>query len=360
MTVTAGDGFDYVYVISVTNHGPSDAQAVSLVDTFPAGFDRGLVAPSSGICDVSDPDDFSCELGTIPAGQTVTVNVHYTVPSTTDSGTQTNSVEVTTTTTETDPTDNQASDTNTVVENVILTTTKEFNSPTVTAGGASQAFTLSITNSGLSDADNVTLTDAVDPRLVVESIAAGDFSCGAPSQSIGCTLAHLGAGQTRSITVTYHVLSTTDSDPSVSNTATGDLAEVSPTSGSDSVAIVESVSLDLVKTFTPATVTAGDGPYAFTVAVTNNGVSDADNLVVSDTVSAALDVSGATATLGGDCTATVGNAVSCSFANLGGRCHCHDHRDLHRPVDDRLPVPSPTPPPVTPTRPIRPRPTPPR
>ena len=40
------------------------------------------------------------------------------------------------------------------------------------------------------------------------------------AQSISCNLAHLAAGDTQSIVVTYHVASTTDSDPSVGNSAT--------------------------------------------------------------------------------------------------------------------------------------------
>ena len=36
------------YTITVTNAGPSDATAVSVTDTFPAGFSRGTVTPEPG------------------------------------------------------------------------------------------------------------------------------------------------------------------------------------------------------------------------------------------------------------------------------------------------------------------------
>ena len=59
--------------------------------------------------------------------------------------------------------------TTTVQENVVLSVSKNFNSATVTAGGASKTFTVSVTNSGFSDADNLSLTDTVDSRLIVEA-----------------------------------------------------------------------------------------------------------------------------------------------------------------------------------------------
>src|SRR2546423_12613777 len=47
-SVIAGDGSTYTYTIKVKNAGPSDAQAVSLSDTWPAGFSRsGLVTTRS-------------------------------------------------------------------------------------------------------------------------------------------------------------------------------------------------------------------------------------------------------------------------------------------------------------------------
>ena len=40
--VTAGDGVGHAYTITVTNSGPSDAPAVSLIDTWPGGFSQGF------------------------------------------------------------------------------------------------------------------------------------------------------------------------------------------------------------------------------------------------------------------------------------------------------------------------------
>ena len=190
-----------------------------------------------------------------------------------------------------DTADRPARDSVEIVEDVHLSVTKTFDSDTVTAGGAAQSFTVDVHNSGVSDADNVSLTDTVDSRLVVDSVTAGGYTCpngDANAQTITCTLAHLAAGATQSITVHYHVATTTNSDPSVAQHARQRQSdEDGPTSGSDTVAIVEDVTLSVTKTFNSDTVTAGGASQTFTVSVHNSGVSDADNVSLTDTVDGA-------------------------------------------------------------------------
>ena len=45
----------------------------------------------------------------------------------------------------------------------------------MTAGGVAKTFTIAVTNSGLSDADHVSLSDSVDARLAVDSINGGSW-----------------------------------------------------------------------------------------------------------------------------------------------------------------------------------------
>ncbi len=88
-------------------------------------------------------------------------------------------------------------------------------------------------------------------------------------------------------------------------------------SNTASVDITSDASLSLVKTFTDASVTAGTTGHTFTILVTNTGAfSTTHNVVVSDAVDGRLAVSGETATGAGDCTASVGQSISCSFASL--------------------------------------------
>ena len=116
----------HTYTITVSNGAPSDAASVILSDTWPAGFTRGTVTPSTGTCDTTtNAPNFSCSFGTIASGGSVTVTATYTVPTTTTAN-QTNTATITS------PTDstagnNSASDTDTV--------TPANHPPTANAGG---------------------------------------------------------------------------------------------------------------------------------------------------------------------------------------------------------------------------------
>ena len=100
---------------------------------------------------------------------------------------------------------------------------------------------------------------------------------------------HLAAGATETITVHYHVDTTTDTTLGVSNSADASSDEVADASGSDTVDIVEDVELAVSKAFDSPSVTAGDGPHSFTIDVTNNGVSDADHVHLTDPVTGTAD-----------------------------------------------------------------------
>jgi uncharacterized repeat protein (TIGR01451 family) len=236
-SVIAGDGVVHTYTISVYNAGPSDAQAVSLSDTWPAGFSRGTLPV--GCANVGAGPDFTCSFGTITSGATVTITVTYTVPSTTDSGDQANTVTATSSTF--DPiTPNTATDHTTVTESVVLHLTKTFTEHNVTAGTSGHTFTIAVSNSGPSDADHVRVTDTVNARLVVTGISAPGFDCSASSgQTVDCSLLHLDSTDgTLTITVTYTASSGAEV-PGVSNTASVTSDEVTTAvTGTDTANVI--------------------------------------------------------------------------------------------------------------------------
>src|SRR5205085_7596839 len=124
---------------------------------------------------------------------------------------------------------------------------------------------------------HVHLTDLVPSSLLVDSISPGPFNCAASTgQQVDCSLSHLAAGRTQILSVTYHVGTATESDPHVTNTASGSSDENTARNGDDSVAIVENVSLFVTKAFTDGAVDAGTTGHVFTITVKNTGVSEAD------------------------------------------------------------------------------------
>ena len=208
-TVTAGDGLSHAYTITATNGGPSDATTTSLTVSWPSGFAQGTITPSQGSCSpVGAGPDFSCDLGTIAAGGSATVTVAFSVPAATPGGIQTLTASVTSPVGDPDPTNNSATDDTTVIEAATLLVTKSDGLPTVVAGTTGHAYTITVTNSGPSDADTVVLDDSVPSAFSAGSPGAdlgGDCSTSV-GNTIHCTLpASLGVGATWTITVPYAV-----------------------------------------------------------------------------------------------------------------------------------------------------------
>jgi subtilisin len=126
--IAAGDGNTYKYTITVKNNGSLNASNVKLFDAWPAGFKRGIIATSQGICDTATSStNFTCDLGTIVKGGRVTITAKYTVPSSTSPGNYTNKVQISSTTPDSNTANNIAEDKNIV--KVVLTIKRKGGSP---------------------------------------------------------------------------------------------------------------------------------------------------------------------------------------------------------------------------------------
>ena len=228
VSATAGDPAGFDYTMTVTNDGPSDnTGGFDVTDTL----DSGLTFEAGG----SDP----ALLGRRPArdlhqhgrsrdglpDDTDTFTIHVTLASDVDSGATLSNTAAVDSNGTADPNsgNNTSSTTSTDVdEDVALQVTKTFDSATVTAGGVGTSFTIDVTNNGVSDADNVS-PDRHGRRAADRGRRHGR-ELRLPgrrlrAESITCTLGHLAAGATKSITVDYHVASTTNAAAGVSNSA---------------------------------------------------------------------------------------------------------------------------------------------
>ena len=74
--VEAGDGV--TFLVTVTNLGPGPATGVTVTDNLPDGLDLDSANPSQGSCNASDP--MTCSLGSLAAGQSVTITIQMHVP----------------------------------------------------------------------------------------------------------------------------------------------------------------------------------------------------------------------------------------------------------------------------------------
>ena len=308
--VTAGSTGN-TFTIAVTNNGPSDTENVAITDTVdPALTVTNVSADSGADCSSSSGNNIDCSLATLTAGSTVTVTVTYDVDTAIDTSTINNTASISS-----DEDSTTAQDTLEITEDVTLAATKTFTADPVTAGSTGNTFTIAVTNNGTSTADNISITDTVDPALTVTNVSIDNGDCSASSgQSVDCSLATLAAGSTVTVTVTYDVA--TDIDTSTINNTASISSDEDSTTAQDTVDITEDVTLSAVKTFTADPVTAGTTGYEFTIAVTNNGTSTADNISITDTVDPALTVTNVSADSGADCSSSSGNNIDCSLASL--------------------------------------------
>ena len=315
---TAGDHGEYH--ITVSNVGPSDAQEPVVTDTLPSGETYVGAAGAGWVCS-ADEQVVTCTDGTnLVAGISApTIDLMVTISPSLESASVTNTASVSSSTSDSNPGNDSASDTTGIDTSADLAITKTHTG--AFTAGSDGTYSLTVTNNGPSDALAPTVTDQVpSPFSVVSASGGSAWDCsGSSANHVSCTaLASLPAGDTAS--TLWVVVSTPPSQAAttVTNTAsvlsaTSDPVE-SNNSSSDPTSIVTSADLWVTKTH-QGTFTAGnDGSYV--IAVGNLGPSDAaEPVVVSDTLPASETFASATGT-GWSCSDDLQVVTCADAANL--------------------------------------------
>ena len=280
--VTAGDGVNHTFTITVTNTSTSAANNVVVADTWPAGFVPGTIVPSVGTFTAPDPvtGNFTWTIGTLAGKASATLTAQYTVPASTPQGTETNKAVVTTSTFDPNPKNNTATFDIDVVQDVDLSLDKVTVSPVV--AGQLVSYTITIKNSGKSD---VTAALVSDPFAGVLSGVTWTavFSGGATDSGTGdiAETIDLPAGGSVLYSVTGLLASSASGD--LVNTAT----VTSPfDTATDTVTdpITTNVNILVNKT---GDITYKAGAFLnFTVVVSNLGTSVANGVAVFDALPA--------------------------------------------------------------------------
>ena len=293
--VVAGESMSYE--ITVSNAGPSEADNVVVTDALPSGVtiddvsgshDASCVAREPG--DTSEPT--SCAFGTLPVGiahaRTMTIDVTVDPDQT---GTLTNDARVSSDTEDPDTSTNQASvATDVITEADLRVATTDF--PATVTAGETLRHELRVDNDGPSTARQVDLRHALPDEAAFDGadIIEGDGACALleePPHTVSCDLGDLDPGEFARVVVETTV------DP-----ATAEGAELEATATVSSIT-EDPDEADNVDTATTTVETAADlgisktsdkDVYAssdwieYTVTVTNEGPSDALDVVVVDTL----------------------------------------------------------------------------
>ncbi|MBK6796406.1 MAG: DUF11 domain-containing protein [Acidobacteria bacterium] len=335
----AGGTADIDYLLLIANAGPNNATNVTIEDAFPANTVlvsapalatnaitiNGVGAPTFAINCTVFGNIFQCTPGNntalnagwgpgvLPNALLAVIRYRVRVPANVAQGTILhNEARISSTpanpgpgTLTADPNtgNNYSTPVNTLVNALAdLGITKVTSNPTPTAGGAAFSYTLTVTNLGPSDAQNVIVSDPMPPGIIFQNVSvtgAGAFSCAGPPVGtngvVSCTSGVLPASGTATITIVAQVVpnvatgvrtntatvtsATTDPGPPVNLTSCDD-ASVGENADCAGQNIVVNAPLSITKAG-PATLCAGD-TYTYHVTVLNGGTSTALNATISD------------------------------------------------------------------------------
>ena len=313
--------------ITVSNNGPDPALGVQLVDTHVSNGSfqiTAVLAPAGVTCTETTADRVvTCDLGSLPAGESVQVVVDLTAAETMDIDDQ---AVATTLSQDPDPGNNDI--TNAAAHDGVhvkgladLRLTKVASVSEVVAG-TDLTYTLTAKNLGPSKAVNAVIADVLPTGVTLKSVSAAGGSCnpgqpGNPAAPTTCTFDGLAVNAEGVMTVVVTVNPDTQgtllnngrvSADSLDNNNANDLA-------SASVAVVGKADLAVTKADTPDPVIAGQ-QLTYDIRVTNTGPSTARNVQLDDPLPAGLSFSGYSLPGGSGSCALVGTTLSCSLGDL--------------------------------------------
>ncbi len=307
-SATYTPGGTATYTVTVRNTGPSNATAVSVTDALPAGvtLTANATCAATGVatCGTVTGSTGQSAFGTTGAtlGAAAGDSLVFTVPVAFAPGMTTSPLVNTSTATDV-PTGATASgiDSNTLAPQVTLAVTKTDGSATYTPGGTG-TYVITVTNTGLSSANSVTLTDALPAGVTltatVTCAASGSSTCGtvtgaAGETSLGTTGAVVAPGAGNALVFTAPVAFAADlaTDPLVNSATATDGPSGATGTGTDSNGRAPRVSLAVVKTDNSPTYVPG-GTATYVITVTNTGTSDALDVTVHDALPSGVTLTG--------------------------------------------------------------------
>jgi uncharacterized repeat protein (TIGR01451 family) len=187
--------------------------------------------------------------------------------------------------------------------------------PATATAGKDVTYTISITDNGPSNATNLVLTDTL-PAGVFLGVITGpnSASCNLVASTLTCHPGNLANGGSITYTITVHIPSGGVGSSSITNTAniTSDQFDPNTANNTSSVTtnIVFVADLAITKVGSPNPAAAGTN-VTYTIGVSNAGPSDANNVVVTDTLPAGVNFVGSSPFA---CTGTT--VLTCNLGTL--------------------------------------------
>ncbi len=299
----AGEALSWDVV--VTNHGPSIANDVTIEDVLPDGVTFETASPTCA----NGEGTVNCSHGSLLSGESATFRIVGILDDDFD-GPVTNTVSAASTTADPDPFNGTASvTTDTERRADLVLANRLLTAPVVSGSGAT--YELTVNNSGPSVATDMTITNEFPLGVVPVAVADG---CSIDGQTITCIAPALDNGAELTFMVDVVVAANMAGDQAVVNTASVAAVTVDPdltsNTASATAMMARDANLTVEKSILTADATAGTD-VTFEIVVTNDGPSDAADVVITDVV----DPTFAVISVADECTAS-GNTVECERAEL--------------------------------------------
>jgi uncharacterized repeat protein (TIGR01451 family)/fimbrial isopeptide formation D2 family protein len=274
------------FTITATNNGPDDATNVVVADPIPAGLTLDPVTPPAGTSWTGS----AWNIGNLSNGATKNLTLTATVNT---AGARTNTATISGSQTDPVPGNNSSSVSLDQRVNIVVSKTVSNATPNV---GDVVTFTVTVRNTGLNTANNVTISDALPAGLTlgVATPSQGSYNTSNHRWTV-FTLAPSGSA-------TMTMTATVASSGTLTNTASVYHVDETQTSTLDDSASASETSaqadLRVQKSVDNSTPDIGN-TVKFTVTVTNLGPDAASNVSIHDALPVGLTFSSASATVGG-------------------------------------------------------------
>jgi uncharacterized repeat protein (TIGR01451 family) len=300
-----------VYVIGITNKGPSVANFVVL--TNPLSSSLALVSATStiGTCTADSNGVVVCNIGTLAngAGARVTINTIATT-----SGTANNVPTVSAFEADFSPGNNSSVLPTTIIPLTEVAVGLAASTNQVYSGN-NIVFTLRATNSGPSSATSLVLTNPFPPGATFVAATMSSGTTNLSSGGIGFNFGTLASNAIATATVTLRApanSSTILENASVTNSAGVDPVPAN-NSASASVIVIANADVGLAQSANPAALAVSSNT-TFTIVLTNRGPSSATNVVLIDSLPPSFSLISAQSTLG-SCQ-VVNNTITCNVGTM--------------------------------------------